>query len=152
MQKFALQTFFKKRNLCALLKQSIRSCAVLISIFGCGFCVCALKRLEFSLRSLQLRFKLLRFWLQTIIISLLSCCKAKSNLSLSRSITPKEYKCENVSADCRFTSRRTYVPAHLCRCALMSLYPCDCADLMSCALLSAPLSRVLPQLQFLSET
>ena len=31
---------------------------------GCGICVCALKRLEFSLRNLQLRFKLLRFWLR----------------------------------------------------------------------------------------
>ena len=64
MQKFALKNFFKYRNLCALLKQSNRSCAVLFSIFGCGICVCALKRLEFSLRNLQLRFKLLRFWLR----------------------------------------------------------------------------------------
>ena len=64
MQKFALKNFFKYRNLCALLKQSNRSCAVLFSIFGCGICVCALKRLKFSLRNLQLRFKLLRFWLR----------------------------------------------------------------------------------------
>ena len=40
------------------------SCAVLFSIFGCGICVCALKRLKFWLRNLQLRFKLLRFWLR----------------------------------------------------------------------------------------
>ena len=64
MQKFALKNFFKYRNLCALLKQSKCSYAVLFSIFGCGICVCALKRLEFSLRNLQLRFKLLRFWLR----------------------------------------------------------------------------------------
>ena len=44
--------------------QIVVNCAVLFSIFGCGICVCALKRLEFSLRSLQLRFKLLRFWLR----------------------------------------------------------------------------------------
>ena len=66
MQKFALKNCFKYRNLCALLKQSIRSCAVLFSIFGCGICVCALKRLEFSLRILQLRFNLLRFWLRNL--------------------------------------------------------------------------------------
>ena len=64
MQKLVLKDFFKQRNLCALLKQSICSCTVLFSIVGCGICVCALKRLEFSLRNLQLRFKLLRFWLQ----------------------------------------------------------------------------------------
>ena len=64
MQKFVLKNFFKKRNLCALFKQSIRSCTVLFSIFGCRICVCALKRLEFLLRNLQLRFKLLRFWLR----------------------------------------------------------------------------------------
>ena len=64
MQKFVLKNFFKQRNLCALLKQSIRSCAVLLSIFGCGIRVCALKRLEFSSRNLQLRFKLLKFWLR----------------------------------------------------------------------------------------
>ena len=64
MQKFALKNFFKERNLCALLKQSIRSCTALCSIFGCGIYVCALKRLELSLRNLQLRFKLLRFWLR----------------------------------------------------------------------------------------
>ena len=58
------KNFFKQRNLCALLKQSICSCAVLFSIFGCGISVCALKRLEVRLRNLQLRFKLLRFWLR----------------------------------------------------------------------------------------
>ena len=51
-------------NLCALLQQSIFSCAVLFPIFGCGICVCTLKRLEFLLWNLQLRFKLLRFWLR----------------------------------------------------------------------------------------
>ena len=66
MQKFALKNFYKYRNLCALLKQSNRSCAVLFSIFDCGICVCALKRLEFSLRNLQLRFKLLRFRLRNL--------------------------------------------------------------------------------------
>ena len=52
------------QNLCALLKQSIRSCAALCTIFGCVICVGALKRLELSLRNLHLRFKLLRFWLR----------------------------------------------------------------------------------------
>ena len=64
MQKFVIKNFFKWQNLCALLKQSIRSCTALCSIFGCGICVCALKRLELSLQNLQLRFKLLRFRLR----------------------------------------------------------------------------------------
>ena len=61
MQKFVLKIFFKKRSLCVLLKQSICSCTVVFSIFGCEICVCALKRLEFLLRNLQLRFKLKNF-------------------------------------------------------------------------------------------
>ena len=51
-------------------KQSNRSCAVLFLIFGCGICVCALKRLEFWLRNLQLRFKLENFGCEIRICAL----------------------------------------------------------------------------------
>ena len=43
----------------------------------------------------------------TVVLNPLS--KIKSNLSFSRSITPKTCKHENVRADCRFTSLRPYV-------------------------------------------
>ena len=73
MQKFVLKNYFKQRNMCALLKQSICSCVVLFSIFGCRVCVCDLKRLKFSLRNLQLRFKLLRFWLRNLRLRFTTC-------------------------------------------------------------------------------
>ena len=60
------KTLYSKTFLNSEICSRFSSNQFVVAFFGCAICVCALKRLEFWLRNLQLRFKLVRLWLRNL--------------------------------------------------------------------------------------